>query len=172
MSKDHMNYLRRKTADETERWAADRIEQLEAEVERLKTTPAHKREDLHCVISDICEQVRAREEQLEAVTNQRDEWVKTACKLPEVSAALKFAVEQGVKFQQQLAECQAALALKDEAFQTYVDAHGECSDSDDWMAMMCSVEAHHCTDEALAIKPDNQALREYIKRYVEQNDKS
>ena len=105
-----------------EKLAADRIEQLEAEVERLKTTPAHKREDLRCVISDLCEQVRAREEQLEAVTNQRDEWVKTACKLPEVSAALKFAVEQGVKFQQQLAECQAALALKDEAL---LSAH-EC----------------------------------------------
>ena len=98
-----------------EKLAADRIEQLEAEVERLKTTPAHKREDLRCVISDLCEQ-------LEDMTNQRDEWVKTACKLPEVSAALKFAVEQGVKFQQQLAECQAALALKDEAL---LSAH-EC----------------------------------------------
>lgn len=41
--------------------AADRIEQLEAEVERLKTTPAYKREDLHCVVSDLCEQVREAE---------------------------------------------------------------------------------------------------------------
>lgn len=32
MSKEaHMNYLRRKTADEAELWAADRIEELEAE---------------------------------------------------------------------------------------------------------------------------------------------
>ena len=41
--------------------AADRIEQLETEVERLKTTPAYKREDLHCVVSDLCEQVRKAE---------------------------------------------------------------------------------------------------------------
>lgn len=29
MSKEHLNYLRRKTADEAELWAADRIEELE-----------------------------------------------------------------------------------------------------------------------------------------------
>jgi len=32
----HMNYLRRKTADEAELWAADRIEKLEREFERIK----------------------------------------------------------------------------------------------------------------------------------------
>ena len=31
----HMNYLRRKTADESELWAAERIEQLEAERDKL-----------------------------------------------------------------------------------------------------------------------------------------
>ena len=34
--KQHLNYLRRKTADESELWAADRIEQLEAENKRLR----------------------------------------------------------------------------------------------------------------------------------------
>ena len=32
MSKEHLNYLRRKTADEAELWAADRIEELEREL--------------------------------------------------------------------------------------------------------------------------------------------
>ena len=36
MTAQHMNYLRRKTADESELWAADRIEQLEAERAELK----------------------------------------------------------------------------------------------------------------------------------------
>lgn len=35
MSKEHMNYLRRKTADEAELWAADRIEELEDTVNHL-----------------------------------------------------------------------------------------------------------------------------------------
>ena len=89
--KQHLNYLRRKTADESELWAADRIEQLghnyasliqafdemkelaaqrlqvmreqEAEIERLKLTPPDRREDLRCVISDLCAQVREAERQ-------------------------------------------------------------------------------------------------------------
>ena len=36
----HMNYLRRKTADEAELWAADRIEQLEREAAELKEAVA------------------------------------------------------------------------------------------------------------------------------------
>lgn len=32
---DHIDYLRRKTADESELWAADRIEQLETERDEL-----------------------------------------------------------------------------------------------------------------------------------------
>lgn len=43
-----------------------------------------------------------------------------------------------------------ALRLSRDAFQTYVDGHEECTDADDWMAMMCSMEAHHVTDEAIA----------------------
>ena len=35
MSKEHLNYLRRKTADEAELWAADRIEELERENNEL-----------------------------------------------------------------------------------------------------------------------------------------
>ena len=36
MSKEHLNYLRRKTADEAELWAADRIEELERERDQLR----------------------------------------------------------------------------------------------------------------------------------------
>lgn len=35
------------------------------------------------------------------------------------------------------------------------------------MAMVCSLEAHHVADEALAIKPDNTALREWGAQLLE-----
>lgn len=37
-----------------------------------------------------------------------------------------------------------------EVMQTLIDEHEECSDSDGWTAMMCSIEAHQVADEALA----------------------
>lgn len=43
-----------------------------------------------------------------------------------------------------------ALRGAKEAFQTYLDEHEECTDADDWMAMMCSIEAHRVADEAIA----------------------
>lgn len=44
-----------------------------------------------------------------------------------------------------------------EALQTYVDEHEECSDADDWTAMMCSVEAHYVADEALSTIKGSEA---------------
>jgi len=41
--------------------SANRIEELEREVERLKTTPPDKREDLCCVIADLCRYIRERD---------------------------------------------------------------------------------------------------------------
>lgn len=49
-----------------------------------------------------------------------------------------------------LAKQEAAVKLAVEAFQSYIDEHEECLGPDDWMAMTCSVEAHHVADEALA----------------------
>lgn len=138
------------------------LAKAQAQIGTLKTTPPDKREDLHCVISDLCEQVRAREEQLEAVTNQRDEWVKTACKTPELSATLKFSVEQGSRFQRQLTECQAALALKDEALEkiALIDL-GRSELPNDFGFRVLQVR------KAYAIKPDNSALREWGARLLE-----
>ena len=42
------------------------------------------------------------------------------------------------------------VAVLREAFQTFIDEHEECSDADDWLAMMCSCEAYHVANEALA----------------------
>lgn len=51
---------------------------------------------------------------------------------------------------EQLAASQAEIKRLRDALQTYIDEHEECQDADDWMAMMCSMEAHHVADEALA----------------------
>lgn len=55
--------------------AADLINALIAEVERLTHTPANEREDLHCVISDLCGQVRdARMQEREACAKHADKY--------------------------------------------------------------------------------------------------
>ena len=47
------------------------------------------------------------------------------------------------ELREQLAAKDAVIEKLRSALQTYIDA-------DDWMAMMCSIEAHHVADEALA----------------------
>ncbi len=51
-----------------------------------------------------------------------------------------------------------------EALQTYVDEHEECTDPDDWMAMTCSIEAHHVADEAISLPSDTTALEAMIAK--------
>jgi len=48
-----------------------------AEIERLKSTPPEKREDLRCVISDLCDQVRERDQQL-AASQAREQQLREA----------------------------------------------------------------------------------------------
>ena len=55
-----------------------------------------------------------------------------------------------------------------DALQEYIDAHEECQDADDWMAMMCSVEAHHAADEALSLPADTSALDAYVAEKVKE----
>lgn len=52
--------------------SAARIRELEEEVERLKTTPAHKRQDLHCVASDLADQINAMKEKLRVAREAAD----------------------------------------------------------------------------------------------------
>ena len=62
----------------------------------------------------------------------------------------QWAYEEITKLREQLAAKDAVIEKLRSAFQTYIDEHEECTDADDWMAMMCSVEAHRVADEALA----------------------
>ena len=62
------------------------------------------------------------------------------------------------------AELELEIARLRHAFQTYLDEHEECQDADDWMAMMCSIEAHHVADEDLSTPPSTTALQELIEK--------
>jgi thioesterase domain-containing protein len=49
----------------------EQVQEQAAEIERLKTTTAHMHQDLHCVASDLADQVRE-------ATRQRDETMQDA----------------------------------------------------------------------------------------------
>ena len=107
MNKELIKRLRSNFPTTQAQWeAADRIEQLERELERLN-------------------KIKSRTKQ--------------------------------VKLMQERDALLADNARLREALQTFIDEHEECSDADDWAAMLCSIEAHHVADEALATTPE-QAL--------------
>lgn len=90
------------------------------------------------------------EQRIAELENDRDMW--------------KRAFENGgtETMQKQLAASQLRETQLRDALQTYIDEHEECQDEDDWMAMMCSIEAHHVADEALALPADTSALDAYV----------
>lgn len=55
------------------------LAEAQAQIESLKTIPPYKREDLCCVISDLCEQVRERDKQLAAAQAHIDELMLEYC---------------------------------------------------------------------------------------------
>jgi len=63
---------------------------------------------------------------------------------------------------QQLAECQAALALKDTAIKGVLDDAEECEDYDGWTANLVSLEAIHLLDDALSVQPGTEALKAWL----------
>lgn len=68
----------------------------------------------------------------------------------------------------QLAAEQLNNKLLRDALQEYIDEHEECQDADDWMAMMCSMEAHHTADEALSQPSDTSALDTFVAEKVKE----
>ena len=68
----------------------------------------------------------------------------------------------------QLTEQFAASQLREtqlrEALQTFIDEHEECTDADDWMAMLCSIEAYHVAEEALSTIKGSEAMAQGEKK--------
>ncbi len=97
--------------------------------------------------------------QLAAAEKERDHWKANhtnrvaAAKVLIDRTDLPFervkAYEKYVEMQEKLAASKAREQQLRDAFQTFIDEHEECSDADDWMASMCSLEALHEADSAL-----------------------
>ena len=73
-----------------------------------------------------------------------------------------------VGWKKKLAAEQLNNKLLREALQTYIDEHEECQDADDWMAMMCSMEAHHAADKALSQPSDISSLVSFVAEEVKE----
>ena len=100
--------------------------------------------------------------------------------LEEENARLKAAVEYAetirveniAYFEKQLATSQLSETQLRGALQTYIDEHEECQDADDWMAMMCSMEAHHAADKALSQPSDTSSLVSFVAEEVKELDEA
>ncbi len=79
----------------------------------------------------------------------------------------KAVIEASTLHEQLAAEQLNNKRLRD-ALQEYIDEHEECQDADDWMAMMCSMEAHHTADEALSQPSDTSALDTFVAEKVKE----
>ena len=127
-------------------------------------------DDAGCIIANknmIIDNLQARIAELEA-ENAR---LKAECDdIKQVQFPRKLeAVAVGWK--KQFAAEQLNNKLLRDALQEYIDEHEECQDADDWMAMMCSVEAHHAADEAISQPSDTSALDAYVAEKVKEAGK-
>lgn len=135
-----------------------------AEIERLKTSPPEKRQDLHCVISDLCQQVRDRDEQLAEARNACADYICDAITLPDAIHGLvkgyrennetveKFhrqLNEQEDLFAQQLAACQLHNTQLREALQLVANRF---------------IGWHTAAVEALALPQDTAALAALVAK--------
>ena len=99
-----------------------------------------------------------RIDELEAGAASRDAEVATLRELKQIYQTERDQLREQVRMlRQQLTECQAALALKDEAI-------AECLEH--WVPPSSEAQIK----QALAIKPDNTALREWGARLLEAFD--
>ena len=123
-------------------------------------------DDAGCIIANkniIIDNLQARIAELEA-ENAR---LKAA-----VEYAETIRVENIAYFEKQLAASQLSETQLREALQTYIDEHEECQDADDWMAMMCSMEAHHAADKALSQPSDTSSLVSFVAEEVKELDEA
>ena len=80
--------------------------------------------------------------------------------------AIKNLIAERDAAQTKIVEQQARIEQLRKALQTLIDEHEECTDADDWMAMMCSCEAIHVCDDVLSVQDDLAALREHDEKLL------
>lgn len=137
--------------------AARRFGISKAAVSKAKLHPPIKRQ-----MAQTIEQLTARVRELE----EENARLKAECDdIKQVQFPRKLeAVAVGWK--KKLAAEQLNNKRLRDALQEYIDEHEECQDADDWMAMMCSMEAHHTADEALSLPASTEALDKHVDEKV------
>ena len=132
-------------------------------------------------IEQLTARVRDLEEQYELAANLANTSMDRVRELEEENARLKAECDDikqvqfprkleavAVGWKKKLAAEQLNNKLLRDALQEYIDEHEECQDADDWMAMMCSMEAHHTADEALSQPSDTSALDTFVAEKVKE----
>ena len=104
--------------------------------------------------TDVIEQLRERVRELEEENARMNSEIEM----------LKSGKRSNIRLGMEIAASQAYAEQLLEALQTFIDEHEECTDADDWMAMLCSIEAHHVAEEALALPRDTSALDAYVAK--------
>ena len=131
-----------------------RVRELEEENARLRRTN-----------SSYASLTKAQESQL---TNLRQRLYQ----LKGADSAIDSERQANCELTAQLAASQLRETQLREALQTYIDEHEECQDADDWMAMMCSMEAHHAADKALSQPSDTSSLVSFVAEEVKELDEA
>ena len=120
-------------------------------------------DDADCIIANkniIIDNLQARIAELEAENERLKVENRDSC------------VGLNDYYGKQLAASQLSETQLREALQTYIDEHEECQDADDWMAMMCSMEAHHAADKALSQPSDISSLVSFVAEEVKELDEA
>ena len=153
-------YALQPTASQIKRLEERRCEERGIEMNEYNEQAVETLDDAGCIIANkniIIDNLQARIAELE----EENARLKAA-----VEYAETIRVENIAYFEKQLAASQLSETQLREALQTYIDEHEECQDADDWMAMLCSIEAHHVAEEALALPRDTSALDTYVAEKV------
>lgn len=106
--------------------------------------------------------------EIEELTTQLAKAEQRVAEVERLSVAHVKACQANADSQAELAAEQLNSKRLRDALQEYIDEHEECQDADDWMAMMCSVEAHHAADEALSQPSDTSALDSFVAERVKE----
>ena len=128
--------------------AADLIERQAAEIERLSS--------LCDKWNTECDEMREDNKRLAGELEKAENLLAIDIHSCHPNCTNSECVNRRLREQVERQEAQWQVAI--DALQAFIDEHEECEDADGWMAFMCSPEAYHVADEALATLSDPSAI--------------
>lgn len=143
MSKELIERLRNTTYYRLDPYeAADRIEQLEAEVAAIKAEVAHWKSNHETEVRRARILKERTDMPIERV-NAYEQWGKDQMALKEAQEAAEFNFQQYQDAGRLLCEAQAEIERLRTGLDRFLWSCEECTDQDGWLAFMCSAVAYH-----------------------------